>query len=210
MKKLSKILLLLVIIVLSSSSLGFCSSVQDNTEAKQQKVLFLTLVRNKSALTILDETQPKKHEILVAPIKEKLIKQNFLVIDDPSTFNCMKDAGFTDIQSMEKGDILDLFKNGNFDYIYLLELEPSENRKTSSKIGFQSGAHFKLLKVSESKYLFNGKIYKHTTWGSKFATTRKIAEEISAIVDEKLLGKTPEATPSTNKIITEDLNTKLD
>jgi hypothetical protein len=127
-------------------------------------------------------------------MKEKLQKENFVVIDDPAYYDRLKKSGM-DIQSIEKSDILDLFKDGNFDYIYLLEQEPWEKRG-SGKLGFQNAAHFKLLSVGEGKYLYNGKLYSHTTWGSAFATHRKIAEQLNAIIDEKLLGKTPEVKPS--------------
>lgn len=200
MKNLSKTVLLIATIIFLSSSLGICSSNQvDNVDSKK-KILFMNLVRNKSALTILEEDQSKKHGILVAPMKEKLEKENFVVIDDPAFFDRMKKSGMSDIQSIEKSDILDLFKDSNFDYIYMLEQEPWENRKNTGKLGFQSEAHFKLLSVSEGKYLYNGKLYAHTTWGSAFATHRKIAEQVNTIIDEKLLGKTLDVKPSTAEI----------
>lgn len=189
MKNLSKILLLVATIIFLSSSLGVCSVNQvDGVDAKK-KILFMTLVRNKSNLAILDESQSKKYGILVAPMKEKLQKENFVVIDDPAYFERLKKSGM-DIQSIEKSDLLDLFKDGNFDYIYMLEQEPWENRGGVGKIGFKNAAHFKLLSVCEGRYLYNGKLYAHTTWGSAFATHRKIAEQLNVIIDEKLLGKT--------------------
>lgn len=196
MKK-SKVVILIGTIIFLLSSIAICSSNNvDNVDSKK-KILFMNLVRNKSTLAILDESQSKKHGILVAPMKEKLQKENFVVIDDPAYFDRMKKSGMSDIQSIEKNDILDLFKDGKFDYIYMVEQEPWENRKGTGQVGFQNEAHFKLLSVNEGKYLYNGKIYAHTTWGSAFATHRKIAEQINVIIDEKLLGKTPGPQPST-------------
>lgn len=196
MKK-SKVILLIGTIIFLLSSIAICYSNSVDTVDSKKKILFINVVRNKSTLTILDESQPKKHGILVAPIKEKLQKENFVVIDDPVYFDRMKKSGMSDIQSIEKSDILDLFKDGKFDYIYMVEQEPWENRRGTGKVGFQNEAHFKLLNVNEGKYLYNGKIYSHTTWGSAFATHRKIAEQINAIIDEKLLGITPIPQPST-------------
>ncbi|HAK74359.1 MAG TPA: hypothetical protein DCP36_13815 [Sporomusaceae bacterium] len=192
-----RIVLLLSIIVFLVSSISVCwANNVDNGDTKK-KILFMNLVRNKSTLTILDESQSKKYGILVAPLKEKLQKENFIVIDDLAYFERMKKAGMSDIQSIEKSDILDLFKDANFDYIYMLEQEPWENR-SGGKLGFQNEAHLKLLSINDGKYLYNGKLYSHTTWGSAFATHRKIAEQINAIIDEKLLGKIPEVKPATD------------
>ena len=70
----------------------------------------------------------------------------------------------------------------------MLEQEPWGD----SGMGYQSTARFKLLSVGDGKYLYNGEIYGRTTWGSIFATHSKIAKQVNAIIDERLLGKTPE------------------
>lgn len=186
-------MVLITTFIFLSSSWGVCFANQADGADAKKKILFMTLVRNKSNVIILDESQSKKYGILVAPMKEKLQKANFVVIDDPIYYDRLKNSGM-DIQSIEKSDILELFKDGNFDYIYLLEQDPWGNR--GGKLGFQSAAHLKLISVAEGKYLHNGKLYAHTTWGSAFATHRKIAEQINAIIDEKLLGKAPEVMPA--------------
>lgn len=188
MKSLSRILLLVTAFIFLSSSLGICAEDQADGAAAKKKILFMTLVRNKSNVTMLDSSQSKKYGILVAPMKEKLQRESFVVIDDPIYYDRLKQSGM-DIQSIEKNDILELFKDGNFDYIYLLEQDPWGNR--NGKLGFQSAAHLKLISVGEGKYLHNGRLYAHTTWGSAFATHRKIAEQINVIIDEKLLSKAP-------------------
>jgi hypothetical protein len=192
---------LIVFFYLSSTTLTNAAPSPETTDPVKKKLLYICVFKKDEFQSkVVDETQPKKHGILIAPFKERLSKENYLVIDDSTYFERMKKAGFPDIASIEKGDIIDIFKDGQFDYIMLLELAPYDTLSETpyrnsfgtydtAKIGKKESAHFKLIKVAESRYLYNGKINKNTIWGSEFAVTRKIAEEVDLIVDEKVLGK---------------------
>jgi len=139
----------------------------------------LMVIYNKNSNS--NEKNTKK--IIINPVKEKLTLNKFHVIDDALYYERLYNTG-SDVAAIERNDILDLYKDIPTDYIFLIELRPSN---FGSEIS--TSAHVKLLDVKEQKYLYNSSIYKSTVWGSALATIRKIAEELGLIIDAKLISK---------------------
>ncbi len=145
MKKILSIVLFLIL------SLG--SVVYANDISQDEKPIMPVLIVNNSFLEppsySVAKSKPELPPLLISHITKSLeAKFNIKQIDN--TFNIL------DVASMEKVDILEIYKEANYSNIILVEILPSH---ISSPRNFYS-IHVKVLDIKNGKYLYNGKLWR--------------------------------------------------
>jgi hypothetical protein len=140
--------------------------------------------RNKAVW--LNNVPKKNRKIILDTTREKLEKNHFIVIEDVKYYERLYASG-SDVPSIERADLLELYSDVKCDYILLIELLNSQGGNFAGGFGYKSAAHVKLLDTHSSKYLYNSGVYESTTWGSARAPIRKIGERIATLIDEKLI-----------------------
>ncbi len=112
----------------------------------------------------------------------------------------LEDLGMTDLAMAERRDIIDAFRNERFDYILCLEVEPLIRKERVSVfttgIDITVTVPFKLIRVAEDRYLYNGKfveLQSDSTFigsvGNKSVTLKalnKVNKKINQVLREKM------------------------
>ncbi|WP_371363676.1 hypothetical protein SRRS_45520 [Sporomusa rhizae] len=111
-----------------------------------------------------------------------LEKNNCTIVTDEKYFDKLKNNGYSDFSSVERADILEMYKDDGFKYLIFIEMEPIR----SSGIGYESSAHVKIIDMQTSKYLFNGKVPGMTKWGGAGTVANNIGKEIRKILEERV------------------------
>lgn len=143
---------------------------------------------------ILPTDTPKNdRKIIMNATKGELAKYHFTVMESAPYSERLAQAG-TDVASVERADLLNLYKDVACDYILLVELLNTRGGNFANdtllgfvNLGYQGTAHVKLVDVKNNRYLYNATIAESTTWGSPKAPIRKIGGKIQAIIDQKLV-----------------------
>ncbi|MDF2572964.1 MAG: hypothetical protein K0R55_4568 [Sporomusa sp.] len=201
-----RIITLALSFLLAFSSTGYVKANEIAYNASlntSPSVLLVLYDRNKAVWPtkeIWPTNAPKNNrKIIMDATKGELSKHHFTVIEDTQYYERLYQLG-TDVPSIERADLLDLYKDVPCDYILLVELLNSQGGNFANdnflgyfSLGYISTAHVKLLDVKNNRYLYNSSIYESTTWGSAKAPIRKIGERIQALIDNKLI---PSQNPS--------------
>lgn len=91
----------------------------------------------------------------------------------------LEDNGTPDAGSMERSDLISIFKDVNPDFIVIYEFLPYGNGVGSSlPSGSTATVHLKIIDVSQNTYAFNKKFYYRSTWASIDGRYAKIYSDI--------------------------------
>lgn len=139
------------------------------------------------------DTPKNDQQIIMNTTKDELTKNHFIVVESLPYSERLGQAG-TDVASVERADLLDLYKDVACDYILLVELLNTQGGNFANdsllgyfSLGYRGTAHVKLMDVKNNRYLYNATIAESTTWGSSKAPIRKIGEKIRTIITNRLV-----------------------
>ena len=190
MKK--SITLAILLFVVSATSYGHAAEVPPQAPS----VLLIFYDHNKAVWPTKEiwptDTPKNDRKIIMNATKSELAKYHFTVMESAPYSERLAQAG-TDVASVERADLLDLYKDVACDYILLVELLNTRGGNFANdsllgyfSLGYQGTAHVKLVDIKNNRYLYNATIAESTTWGSPKAPIRKIGEKIRAVIDQKL------------------------
>lgn len=116
-----------------------------------------------------------------------ILSSKFNVLED-SNYNYnsrLMTKGLNDIAFIEKNDLLEVFKTDGLDYIVLIQINPCKYESFNINIE----ANMKIVNVKQGSYIYNGRIFQNTTWGSRYAVLKKISKESAEIIQTKLVNQ---------------------
>lgn len=146
-------------------------------------VCYANKTKEDVSIIYLDDARLNKNEvkkIIYDPVIDALSKR-YNATEDNRRKNIMISQGMGDIASIDKSDLLNIFKDDQkTSYIVLIQIDSRVSAKDVTE-------NLKIVDLKQQCYLFNGRITRHTTWGSPFAILKKIAKENENIIQNKLI-----------------------
>lgn len=125
------------------------------------------------------------NKIIYKPVID-MLSSKFNVMEDSTHKDKLVSQGLSDIASIDKNDLLNIFKDDtSTNYIVLIQIDPCLGPKNMA-------GNLKIVDLKQQSYLFNGRILRDTTWGSPYAVLKKIAKENERIIQEKMFIYTPQ------------------
>ncbi|GEM_PF-2425069 len=162
-------LVMLLLFVFSATSYGKETEITSQSPgAAAPSVLLVFYDHNKAVWPtkeILQTNTPKNNrKIIVDATQGELAKHHFTVLESAPYSERLAQAG-TDVASIERADLLNLYKDVACDYILLVELLNTRGGNFANdtllgfvNLGYQGTAHVKLVDVKNNRYLYNATI----------------------------------------------------
>jgi hypothetical protein len=127
-------------------------------------------------------TKGVARDVIGKNIAPMLAQNNCEMITDVKYLNKIQDKGYGDATSVERSDMLDIYKDDGFKYLIFIDMDPIR----SSGFGYESSAHVKIIDMENSKYIFSGKVNGMTKWGGAGTAAFNVGKEIRKILEEKV------------------------
>ena len=132
---------------------------------------------------------------------DALLKNKYVIIPGARYIDLLHKAGISDITTAERGDIMEVFKGENIDFVLYAELQPflRKERYTFFTQGIDMTAvvPVKIIGLKENKYLYNGKFTEFSRDSTSFgmvgnksvalAALDKVIEKMNPLILERLL-----------------------
>jgi len=112
-----------------------------------------------------------------------LDKNNCEIVTDVNVLNKIQNRGYGDPTSVEKSDMLDIYKDDGFNYLIFIDMDPI---RSSNGFGYETSAHVKIIDMGNAKYIFSGKLNGMTKWGGAGTAAFNLGKEIRKILEEKV------------------------
>jgi hypothetical protein len=176
-----KKLIVLVLLLMAFVSVSICSASgdNDNNQIPQKKTVAFLFVNNGNT-----NCNDAVNKLMMKDIQDRL-SGNYQLVDGDKYIERLNKFGISDISTAERSDIVQAFKNEHIDYVVYAEIQPVAIKHWISY--FNQGANailtvpFKIIDVSNDKYLYNGKFIKDADNSSTFGGVGTKAAVIAAL-----------------------------
>jgi hypothetical protein len=128
-------------------------------------------------------TKSVRKDIIDKNVAPVLAENNCEMITDIKYLDKLQSKGYADSTSVEKADLLEIYKDDGFRYLIFIEVDPV---RRAAGIGYESSAHVKIMDMEKSSYIFSGKVNGMTKWGGAGTASFNVGKEIRKILEEKV------------------------